>query len=135
VLQVVAVHLRFEVLIPEYYQDCGQMDAESGQSLESGRQSRLTSHAAPSGLYMVGWSLQKDRLHNMHSPDMISPFGSREADRSAKLSAGTQTSLLRPVKLQQPNHQKTSEYDVWLMELGSSMWRKVHCLAAEHGKG
>ncbi|KFX96896.1 hypothetical protein V490_03082, partial [Pseudogymnoascus sp. VKM F-3557] len=101
VLQVVAVHLRFEVLIREYYRDCGQMDTGSGQSLESGRQSRLTPDAAPSGLYMVGWGLQSDRLHNMHSPDMIPPFGSRGANRSAKLSAGTQTPLLRPVKLQQ----------------------------------
>ncbi|KFY96756.1 hypothetical protein V500_02306 [Pseudogymnoascus sp. VKM F-4518 (FW-2643)] len=69
VLQVVAVHLRFKVLIREYYRDCGQMDTESGQSLESGRQSRLTSDAAPSGLHMVGWGLQSDRLYNMHSPD------------------------------------------------------------------
>lgn len=76
-LQVVAVHLRFEALIREYYRDYGQMDTESGQSLESGRQSRLTSEAAPSGLYMVSWGLQSDRLHNMQSPDMIPPFGSR----------------------------------------------------------
>ena len=93
VLQVVAVHLRFEALIWEYYRDCGQ-DTENGQSLESGRQCRLTSDAAPSGLYMVGWGLQSDRLHNIHSTDMIPPFGSREADGSAKLSAGTQTPLL-----------------------------------------
>ncbi|KFY28426.1 hypothetical protein V493_02942 [Pseudogymnoascus sp. VKM F-4281 (FW-2241)] len=65
------------------------MDMESGQSLESGRQSRLTSDAAPSGLYVVGWGLQRDRLHNMHITDTIPPFGSRGADRSAKLSAGT----------------------------------------------
>ena len=111
------------------------MDTESGQSLETGRQCRLTSDAAPSGLYMVDWGLQSDHLHNMHSPDMVPSFGSRGADRSAKLSAGTQTPLLRPVKLQQPNQQKASDCDVWLMESGSGMLRKVHCLAAEHGKG
>jgi hypothetical protein len=55
VLQVLAVHLRFEALIREYYRDCGQMDTESGQSLESGRQSRLTSDAAPSAFtWLVG---------------------------------------------------------------------------------
>ncbi|KFZ18033.1 hypothetical protein V502_04323, partial [Pseudogymnoascus sp. VKM F-4520 (FW-2644)] len=43
---------------------------------------------------------------------MISPFGSRGANRSATLSAGTETPLLRPLKLQQPNHQNASEYDV-----------------------
>ncbi|KFY75064.1 hypothetical protein V499_04945 [Pseudogymnoascus sp. VKM F-103] len=111
------------------------MDIESDQSLELGRQCRLTSDAAPSGLYMVGWGLQSDRLHNMHSPDRVPCFGSRWADCSPKLSAGTQTPLLRPVKLQQPNQQKASDYDVWLMESGSGMLRKVHFLAAEHGKG
>jgi hypothetical protein len=119
------------------------MDTESGQSLESSRQCRLTSDAAPSGLFMVGWGLQSDRLHNMHSLDMVPCFGSRGADCSSKLSAGTQTPLLRLVTLQQPNQQKASDYDVsclslthvWLVESGSSLWRKIHCLAAEHGKG
>ncbi|KFZ01712.1 hypothetical protein V500_00651 [Pseudogymnoascus sp. VKM F-4518 (FW-2643)] len=57
----------------------------------------------------------------MHSPDMIPRFCSRGADRSAKISAGTQTTLLRPVKLQQPNHQKASDHDLWLMESGSGI--------------
>ncbi len=107
-----AVLLHFEALIREYYRDRGQMDTESGQSLESGRQCRLTSDAAPSGLHVVDWGLQSDHRHNMHSPDMVPFFGSRGADRSAKLSTGTQTPLLRPVKLQQPNQQKASDYDV-----------------------
>jgi len=88
------------------------MDTESGQSLESGSQSRLTSYAALSGLYVVGWGLQSDRLQNMHNPDMIPPSGSRGADRSAKRSAETETLLLRPLKLQQRSHQRASEYDV-----------------------
>ncbi|KFZ11416.1 hypothetical protein V501_04796 [Pseudogymnoascus sp. VKM F-4519 (FW-2642)] len=47
---------------------------------------------------------------------MISPFGSRGADRSAMLSAGTETPLMRPLKLQHPSHQNDSEFDayVWL---------------------
>jgi hypothetical protein len=85
------------------------MDTESGQSFESGRQSRMTSDAASSGLY---WGLQSDPLHNMHSLDMIPPFGSRGADRSAKRSAESETPLLRPLKLQQRSHQSASEYDV-----------------------
>jgi hypothetical protein len=60
---------------------------------------------------------QSDRLQSTHSPDMISPFGSRGADRSATLSAGTETPLLRPLKVQQPNHQNASEYDVSCLSL------------------
>jgi len=74
---------------------------------------------------------------------MIPPFGSKGADSSAKRSAGSETPLLRPVKLQQPHRQNASDYDVscvsltqvWLVELGPSLWRKIHCLVAEHGKG
>ncbi|KFZ00298.1 hypothetical protein V500_01101 [Pseudogymnoascus sp. VKM F-4518 (FW-2643)] len=63
----------------------------------------------------------------MHSPDMISPFGSRGADRSAKLSAGTETPPLSPLKLQQPNHLNCLRMRcvclfnayVWLVDSGS----------------
>ena len=69
---------------------------------------------------------QSDRLHSTHSPDMISPFGSRGADRGATLSAGTETPLLRPLKLQQPNHQNASEYDVSCLSLThmSGWWNR-----------
>ncbi|OBT65048.1 hypothetical protein VE03_05182 [Pseudogymnoascus sp. 23342-1-I1] len=43
--------------------------------------------------------------------------GDRGADRSATLSAGTVTPFLRPLKLQQPNHQDASEYDVSCLSL------------------
>jgi hypothetical protein len=70
--------------------------------------------------------LQSDRLHSTHSPDMISPFGSRGADCSATLPAGTETPLLRPLKLQQPNHQNASEYDVSCLSLThmSGWWNR-----------
>ncbi|KFY28252.1 hypothetical protein V491_00550 [Pseudogymnoascus sp. VKM F-3775] len=48
---------------------------------------------------------------------MTSPFGSRGADRSATPSAGTDTPLLRLLKLQQPNHQSALEYDVSCLSL------------------
>jgi hypothetical protein len=73
----------------------------------------------PLHLAATGWLRLSKRspLHDTRSPDMISPFGSRGADRSAKLSAGTETPLLRPLKLQQPNHQNASEYDVSCLSL------------------
>ncbi|KFY98729.1 hypothetical protein V500_01561 [Pseudogymnoascus sp. VKM F-4518 (FW-2643)] len=63
-----AVGLRFEALIREYYRDCGQMDTENGQSL-SGRQSRLTSDAAPSGLYMCDSALETTQVAAAQSPE------------------------------------------------------------------
>jgi hypothetical protein len=73
------------------------MDTESGQSLESGRQCRLTSDAVPSGLYMVDWGLQSNRLHNMHSSDMIPRLAAEGP------TAALNFQLERLVKLQQPN--------------------------------